>query len=89
MGYQAGLFVNWSLLVIMMRSLLNFGEFKGAFPRKWVNVQSANKNIPERLWTRLVTAGGISASRTWAELSKSDLQSSGERIVLWLVSNQW
>ncbi len=73
-GYQAGLFVNWVAPRHYDEIVAELGEFKGAFPRKWVSVRSAYKDIPERLWTRLVTAGEISASRTWAELSKSDLQ---------------
>ncbi len=69
--YRFTLVVDWLPAVAREETAANLAALRTGHPRRLV-MKDVLADLPRRLWERLVTAAGIPADRTWAELRKAE-----------------
>jgi predicted Rossmann fold flavoprotein len=72
-NYRFDIEVNW--LNKKTDTVFNYlTSHKKSHPKKQTALQSPFKDIPKRLWQKLLVASGISTDITWVQISKQQLQ---------------
>jgi predicted Rossmann fold flavoprotein len=78
-NYQLPLVINWLPQYNPETLRQHCQELKQKIPRKKI-ITSSDFPLPKRLWQRLIRIMGIDDAKTWAELSKKDLNKLGEQL---------
>jgi predicted Rossmann fold flavoprotein len=73
-GYRAELAVNWLPGVSQEQARERLAAMRETAPRQRVTHYDPFKHLPQRLWRRLSFAAGVVDLKTWADVSKQQMQ---------------